>query len=55
MQQIGTIGAFAHRDNAGSIRVLEKCGFRFAGFEPQLNRKRYRIDREEWLGAASST
>jgi RimJ/RimL family protein N-acetyltransferase len=49
-----TIGAFAHRDNVGSIRVLEKCGFRFTGFEPQLNRNRYRIDRKEWRVAANS-
>jgi ribosomal-protein-alanine N-acetyltransferase len=49
------IGAFAHRDNVGSIRVLEKCGFRFFGFEPRLNRNRYRIDREEWREATNST
>jgi [ribosomal protein S5]-alanine N-acetyltransferase len=49
-----TIGAFAHRDNVASIRVLEKCGFRFAGFEPELNRNRYRIDRDEWVEATGS-
>jgi RimJ/RimL family protein N-acetyltransferase len=48
-----TVGAFAHCDNAASIRVLEKCGFRFIGFEPQLNRNRYRIEREQWLNAAA--
>lgn len=50
-----TIGAFAHRENVGSIRVLEQCGFRFTGFEPQLNRNRYRIDRAEWSRAVDST
>jgi ribosomal-protein-alanine N-acetyltransferase len=50
-----TIGAFAHRENIGSIRVLEKCGFRFTGFEPQLNRNRYRIDQGEWPAAADRT
>ena len=48
-----TIRAFAHRENIGSIRVLEKCGFRFAGFEPQLDRNRYRIDRNDWLDAGN--
>jgi ribosomal-protein-alanine N-acetyltransferase len=49
-----TIGAFTHHDNVGSIRVLEKCRFRFTGFEPRLNHNRYRIDREEWLEIAKS-
>jgi RimJ/RimL family protein N-acetyltransferase len=49
-----TIGAFTHRENVGAIRVLEKCGFRFTGFEPQLNRNRYRIDRAEWSRAVNS-
>jgi hypothetical protein len=34
--------------------VREKCGFQFTGFESQLNRNRYQIEREEWVEAASS-
>ncbi|MBN1429114.1 MAG: GNAT family N-acetyltransferase [Anaerolineae bacterium] len=39
------IGAFAHPDNHASIRVLEKCGFRYERFEPNLKRNYYVIVR----------
>ncbi len=35
------IGAFAHPDNPGSIRVLEKTGFEFVWFVPELDRRQY--------------
>jgi RimJ/RimL family protein N-acetyltransferase len=47
--ELSEIGAFAHQDNAASIRVLEKCGFRYVRFEPQLQRNRYLIWCEDWL------
>ena len=37
------IGAFARPENAASIRVLEKCGFRLLGWEPALERNHYEI------------
>ncbi len=40
------IGAFAHQENHASSRVLEKCGFRFVGYEPTLDRNRYEIQKE---------
>lgn len=42
------IGAFAHPQKAASIRVLEKCGFVYGSYEPQLTRNRYVIRREDW-------
>jgi ribosomal-protein-alanine N-acetyltransferase len=39
------IGAFARPDNAASIRVLEKCGFRLLGWEAALERNHYEIRR----------
>jgi RimJ/RimL family protein N-acetyltransferase len=35
------VGAFAKPDNAASIRVLIKCGFRCVAYEPPLARNRY--------------
>lgn len=40
-----SIAAFARRENAASIRVLTKCGFRFAAFVPALDRNRYVVRR----------
>ena len=40
------VGAFAASDNRASIRVLEKSGFRFVDFVPELARNRYRATRE---------
>ena len=37
------IDAFAMPANAGSIRVLEKCGFRLLRFEPALHRNHYEL------------
>jgi RimJ/RimL family protein N-acetyltransferase len=37
------IGAFARPENAASIRVLEKCGFRLLGWEPALERNHYEV------------
>lgn len=48
---IPTVVAFAHQENLGSIRVLEKCGFRLLGYEPQLDRNHYQIHRSDWLVA----
>ena len=45
------INAYAHQENRGSVRVLEKCGFEFECFEPKLNRNHYVINREKWLKA----
>ena len=36
------VGAFARPENAGSRRVLEKCGFEELDFVPALQRLRYR-------------
>lgn len=43
------IGAFAMPANTGSIRVLEKCGFKFLRFEPSLNRNHYSLRSEDWV------
>jgi len=42
------IGAFARPQNPASIRVLEKCGFKFLRYEPALERNHYEVLREEW-------
>ncbi len=42
------IGAFARPANLPSIGVLEKAGFRFVRYEPQLERNRYVITSHEW-------
>ncbi len=36
------LGAFARRENAGSRRVLEKCGFEEVRFVPEMQRLYYR-------------
>lgn len=46
-----TIGAFVQPENGASARVLEKCGFARVGYEAQLARERYEIQRSAWLGA----
>ena len=38
-----SLGAFARPDNAASIRVLEKCGFRLLRYEPALERNHYEL------------
>jgi ribosomal-protein-alanine N-acetyltransferase len=45
------IGAFAKPENHASIRVLEKCGFRFLRYEPVLARNHYEVRREDWSDA----
>jgi RimJ/RimL family protein N-acetyltransferase len=40
------IAAFTRPENAPSIRVLVKCGFEWLGYEPALNRNRYRVQRK---------
>lgn len=42
------IGAFAMPANKGSIRVLEKCGFKLIRFEPSLQRNHYELRSEAW-------
>ena len=42
------ISAFAKPPNKGSIRILEKCGFKFLRFEPALERNHYELTREDW-------
>jgi len=42
------IGAFAKPENRGSIRVLEKCGFKLLRYEPALERNHYQVRRDEW-------
>jgi len=39
------IAGFARPDNAASIRVLAKCGFRLLGWEQALERNRYEVRR----------
>ncbi len=39
------VSAFAHRDNHGSRRVLEKAGFEVARFVPEMDRFLYRRGR----------
>lgn len=45
-----TIGAFVSNENGASRRVLEKNGFRFLRYEPQLDRDHFEILRGEWVG-----
>ena len=45
------VGAFARPENAASIRVLEKAGFRLLRFEARLERNHYTIAR---VGAAAA-
>lgn len=39
------VHAFAHPENAQSVRVLTKCGFRKLRYEPSLQRDHYRLGR----------
>lgn len=41
--KLDTIGAFARPDNKVSIRVLEKCGFRYECYNTVIERNYYRI------------
>lgn len=41
---IAAVGAFVMPENSASARVLERCGFRRVGFEPKLERDRYRAN-----------
>jgi RimJ/RimL family protein N-acetyltransferase len=41
--RLDAIGAFTHQNNVPSIRVLEKCAFKFIGYEPKLDRNHYEI------------
>lgn len=56
-EQLGmtTIGAFVHRENGGSARVLTKCGFQHMGFEPKLDRERYEIHQTAWHASTAPT
>ena len=44
---LACIGAFARPQNLASVRVLEKCGFRFLRYEPALERNHYEVRRGE--------
>jgi len=48
---LGQISAFARPENHASIRVLEKCGFRFLRYEPTLERNHYEVRRDDWTDA----
>lgn len=45
------IGAFAKPENHASIRVLEKCGFKFLRYESALKRNHYEVRRDDWSNA----
>ena len=40
---IPALSAFAMPENVGSVRVLEKCGFKFLRYEPRLERNHYQV------------
>lgn len=42
------VTAFARPENTGSIRVLEKCGFKLLGYETRIERNHYRIRQSEF-------
>ena len=42
---LDSIQAYAHRENISSIRVLEKNGFEFLRYEPELDRNHYLVRR----------
>jgi ribosomal-protein-alanine N-acetyltransferase len=42
-----SVAAFAREENAASVRVLEKSGFQFTRFVPELNRNQYTALRED--------
>ena len=46
--EFSEIKAFAHPKNKASIRVLEKCGFKYLRFETRLNRNHYTILHRDW-------
>jgi len=48
------IGAFAKPQNHASIRVLDKCGFKFLRYEPSLERNHYEVRREDWSDAGDA-
>jgi RimJ/RimL family protein N-acetyltransferase len=50
--KLAVIGAFASPANLASIRVLEKCGLRFVGYEAALARNRYEVGRQDWIDSA---
>jgi RimJ/RimL family protein N-acetyltransferase len=50
--QLPVIGAFATPANVASIRVLDKCGFRFVGYAPALARNHYEWRRQDWIDTA---
>jgi [ribosomal protein S5]-alanine N-acetyltransferase len=52
--ELPEIGAFAKPENHASIRVLEKCGFKFRRYEPALERNHYELRREDWSDADAS-
>ena len=37
------VHAFARPENVKSVRVLEKCGFNYSGYEPRLQRNHYLV------------
>lgn len=43
-----SVGAFTRPGNRASARVLEKAGFRFQAFVPELGRNQYRVGAREW-------
>jgi ribosomal-protein-alanine N-acetyltransferase len=47
--ELSEIAAFTRPGNWGSQRVLEKAGFAFLRFVPELERRQYRIDRRRWM------
>jgi ribosomal-protein-alanine N-acetyltransferase len=44
---LDSVSAFARAQNAPSIRVLTKSGFRFTGFVPELDRNQFAISRAD--------
>jgi ribosomal-protein-alanine N-acetyltransferase len=42
------IGAFARPENLASARVLKKGGFALVQYEPELERNRYEVRRQDW-------
>lgn len=47
--EIPTIVAFTHPENIGSARVLEKNGFVYTRYIPEMDRKYYELERDAWL------
>ena len=42
---LDVINAYSHKENIASIRVLEKCGFKFCKYIPELDRNHYEVVR----------